>query len=164
MRPQALWAMAASAIIALGAWPASVKITAARAMAPAPQFTPAPPHRDDLNRDAIITSLETQLKKNGPNLLVPRLLSAQYLQRYRERGDIDDVLRAQHDAQLSLDAQTRGNVAGALALADALLTLHRFREARIHVQRAVRSAPTEDAFVAYEASLDLETGEYARAQ
>jgi len=163
MRPQTLWAMTASAIIALAVWPLFVKVTAAHAITPTATFTPAPPNRDDLRRDSIVSSLEAQLKKNGPNFLVPRLLSAQYLQRYRERGDIDDVLRAQHDAQLSLDAQTRGNVAGELSLADALLTLHRFREARIHVDRAVRSAPTEDAFVAQEASLDLETGDYARA-
>jgi len=164
MRPQTLWAVAASAIIALAVWPLFVKVNLAHAMAPAATFTPAPPNRDDLRRDSIVSALETQLKKNGPNFLVPRLLSAQYLQRYRERGDIDDVLRAQHDAQLSLDAQTRGNVAGELSLADALLTLHRFREARVHVNRVVQAAPGEDAFIAQEASLDLETGDYTRAQ
>ncbi len=164
MRPQTLWAVAASAVIALAAWPAFVKVNAAHAMTPASSATPAPPDRDDLRRDAIISELEAQLKKNGPNYLVPRLLSAQYLQRYRERGDIDDVLRAQHAAQLSLTAQTRGNVAGDLSMADALLTLHRFREARVYVDQAVRSAPTEDAFVAQEASLDLETGDYERAK
>ena len=164
MRPQTLWALAASAIVALAAWPAFVKVSTAHAMTPASSVTPAPPNRDDLRRDAIVSALETQLKKNGPNYLVPRLLSAQYLQRYRERGDIDDVLRAQHAAQLSLTAQTRGNIAGDLSMADALLTLHRFREARVHVDRAVQSAPTEDAFVAQEASLDLETGDYGRAK
>lgn len=156
--------MAASAVIALAAWPAFVKVSAAHAMAPASTATPAPPNRDDLRRDAIVSALEAQLKKNGPNFLVPRLLSAQYLQRYRERGDIDDVLRAQHVAQLSLTAQTRGNIAGDLSMASALLTLHRFKEARGYVDTAVRSAPSEDAFVAEEASLDLETGAYERAK
>ncbi len=52
-------------------------------------------------------------------MLSPNNLSALYLQRYRERGDIGDVVRAQHTAEEALRAQPRGNAAAEVASASA---------------------------------------------
>jgi predicted Zn-dependent protease len=92
-------------------------------------------------------------------MLTPRLLSAEYLQRYRERGDLGDVLRAEHAARISLAALPRRNVAGEAALASALLTLHRFREAKIAIVAARRTEPDNAGLAAEEAGLDLELGD-----
>ena len=74
--------------------------------------------------------------------LSPRNLSEQYLQRYRERGDIGDV-----DPR-ARDGPARGARRAALAriadgaMAAALLALHRFAEARAYVRDAEQgSAP-----------------------
>jgi len=44
------------------------------------------------------------------DMMSPATLSSEYLQRYRERGDIGDVVRALHGAWMSLRAQPYGNV------------------------------------------------------
>jgi tetratricopeptide (TPR) repeat protein len=97
-------------------------------------------------------------------MLMPRLLSAEYLQRYRERGDIGDVLRAERAARMSLAALPHRNVAGDVALANALLTLHRFREAKAAMLDARRTEPDNAGLAAEEASLDLELGDVEAAR
>ncbi len=92
------------------------------------------------------------------------MLSAEYLQRYRERGDVGDILRAQAQAQRSLRVQPIGNIAGLQALADAQLTLHHFRAALATVREARRLAPGQPGLAMSEASLDLELGEMRAAQ
>jgi hypothetical protein len=92
------------------------------------------------------------------------VLAEQYLQRYRERMDIDDVLRAEAAARRSLVAQPIGNLPAELELASVELTLHRFHEA-IAITKHVESYDAGDASMnVREASLDLEVGDYARAE
>ncbi len=92
------------------------------------------------------------------------MLSEQYLQRYRERGDVGDVLRAEAAARRSLRNQPRGNVAALGALASAQLTLHRFRDALATVRTARANAPDNASLAMSEASLDMELGDYAAAR
>lgn len=92
------------------------------------------------------------------------MLADQYLQRYRERGDVGDVLRAQAAAQRSLRIQPRGNVAALQELAAAQLTLHRFRDALATVREARAESPADASLATSEASLDMELGDYDAAR
>ena len=108
--------------------------------------------------------LESHAGRVRGDMLTPRMLSSEYLQRYRERGDVGDVARAEHAARRSLAAQPRGNVAGDVALAGALLTLHRFRAAKSAIGDARRWMPRDPALAADEAGLDLELGDVEGAR
>ena len=153
----------AGALVALAAWPVYLGARAPDA-SPAAALTPAPVKPDWRVRDPNIAFLESRAGKARGDMLMPRLLSAEYLQRYRERGDLGDVLRAEHAARLSLAAMPHYNVAGDVALANALLTLHRFREAKATVRDARRTEPSNAGLAAEEASLDLELGDVAGAR
>lgn len=92
------------------------------------------------------------------------MLAEQYLQRYRERGDVDDILRARAQAQRSLRIQPDGNVAALQELASAQLALHRFDDALTTTRAARRLAPDDPSLAMGEASLEMEVGDYAGAR
>ena len=154
----------AGALVALAAWPVYLGARASASAPPVAALTPAPVKADWRTRDANIAFLESRAGKVRGDMLTPRLLSAEYLQRYRERGDLGDVLRAERAARLSLAAMPRRNVAGNAALASALLTLHRFREAKAAIVDARRTAPDNASLAAEEASLELELGDVEGAR
>ena len=154
----------AGALVALAAWPVYLGARASASVTPVAVLTPAPVKPDWRVRDANIAFLESRAGKVRGDMLTPRLLSAEYLQRYRERGDLGDVLRAEHAARLSLAAMPRRNVAGDVALASALLTLHRFREAKTAILEARRTEPDNAGLAAEEASLELELGDVEAAR
>jgi Flp pilus assembly protein TadD len=158
--------IAATALVALAAWPifSHSRMGSAANADPVMFLTPAPVKADFAYRDSNVAFLETRYRKNAQDMLVPRMLSSEYLQRYRERGDIGDVLRAQAAAQQSLAAMPRNNMAGDMALASADLALHRFREARSLIRAARRIQPDNKDFGLGEASVDLELGEYDAAR
>lgn len=157
-RVPAALVIAAGALIALAAWPGYAGTrAAARTDAAAAAFAPVKP--DWRVRDANIAFLESRVRRAGGDMLISRLLSTEYLQRYRERGDLGNVVRAEHAARVSLGAQPRGNAAGDAALASALLTLHRFREAKAAIVAARRTEPDNAGLAAEEAALDLELGD-----
>jgi Flp pilus assembly protein TadD len=151
----------ASALVALAAWPAYLGVRSAGAATadPVAAMTPAPVKQDWKARDSVIAFLETRAGKNAQDMLTPRMLSAQYLQRYRERGDLGDVLRAEHAARVSLAAMPQRNAAGEVSLADAFVTLHRFREAKAAVAEARVSRPDDPGLIAEEAGIELELGD-----
>jgi len=160
------WLAAATALVALAAWPAFSHLqTGSAANAdPVMLLTPAPVKADFAYRDSNVAFLESRYEKNAQDMIVPRMLSSEYLQRYRERGDIGDVLRAQAAAQQSLTAMPRNNMAGDMALASADLALHRFHEARSLIAAARRVQPDNKEFAFSEASVDLELGDYDGAR
>src|ERR1700722_7767532 len=86
------------AAAALLAWPSFIaKRSAGDAYA---QPTPAPVYRDDIHRDEQVTFWERAAARHNRNDFVsPRMLAGEYMQRYRERGDIGDVVRALAMAQ-----------------------------------------------------------------
>ena len=92
------------------------------------------------------------------------MLAEQYLQRYRERGDVGDVLRSEAAAQRSLRIDAHGNIAALQALSAAQLTLHRFRDALATTRRARREAPRDPSLALAEAALRLELGDRGAAQ
>jgi tetratricopeptide (TPR) repeat protein len=152
------------AIVAVAAWPRYVaRNTNVAAAAALP--TAAPIVADYQSRDKLVAFWEKAESQHlRGDMISPDHLTEQYLQRYRERMDIDDVLRAERAARQSLIAQPRGNMAGELELASVYLTLHRFHEA-IAITKHVESYDPGDAgMYAREASLDMEVGDYAKAE
>lgn len=159
--PIALIAIAGAAI---GLWPTYVGHAEA-ALQTRSLPTMAPVTRDDLQRDKVIAFWERAVnERHMGDGLSPRNLSEQYLQRYRERGDIDDVLRAKRLAENSLRAQPRANIGALAGIAAADLTLHKFKDALTVTKLMLRMQPGEKSLLVREASLDLEIGDYAAAR
>jgi tetratricopeptide (TPR) repeat protein len=135
------------------------QVTGARAAA----VSTAPVERDYELRNAYVAFWEGAVRQHhAHDFLSPRQLAEQYLQRYRETGDIEDVVRARNMAERSLAVQPR-NVAAIAELASVLLTLHRFREALGYAERLVAYDPSSPEFLALKANLEMELGEYERA-
>ena len=155
--------IAAVALVAIAFWPAYLRRTedAVRASS---LPTMAPVTADYLMRDKTIAFWEGMVHKHiYEDMMSPRKLSEEYLQRYRERVDIDDVFRSQRAALLSLKAQPRGNIGALLELASVDLTLHKFHQS-LALTKAVEGINPDDRMFAREASLDMEIGDYANAR
>lgn len=152
--------IAAGAVIALAAWPSMITHYS---VAPAAAFTPAPIVDDWRWRDKTIAFYERVMKARPDNHIFARTLALQYMERFRERGDIGDVTRADAMARRSLRLQPQGNIGADMALASALLTYHKFRQALHYVDDAVRAEPDNPSARAEKASIEMELGEYAAA-
>ncbi len=163
---RSVWILTAGACCALAVWPAAVRTASQREASAtlASLATPAPVAADYRERDRVVAFWEGAARQHAGDQVSPRILAEQYLQRYRERGDADDAVRAEAMARRSLAVQPRGNVAGDLALSSALLTQHRFAEALAPVRDAERYEPWNGALIAREASLEIERGRYERAR
>lgn len=150
---------AAIAFAAIAAWPASLLFApGARSDAAA-----APVHRDYLDRDRTIAFYERESSADRDDQIALRMLAGQYLQRFRERGDLGDVERAKVAARRSLELQPYGNDAADATLASALLAYHEFSEALRYERDALASVPSNDDTRAQIASLLMELGRYAEA-
>src|SRR5260370_378262 len=160
----AAWAVGAIALTAIGAWPTYAR-NGANAARAASLPTPAPVHADYLERDRLIAFWERAHSEHWRgDMLSPTNLSVQYLQRYRERGDPGEDVRAMKMAQEALRTQPYGTSAAELALGATYVALHRFADA-LAVTRAVeRYAPGDSSMLAREASIDLELGRYDAAR
>jgi tetratricopeptide (TPR) repeat protein len=160
------WLIAATAFVALAAWPvfSHTVIGSAASADPVMRLTPAPVKPDYQYRDEEVAFYESRYGKNAQDMLIPRMLSSEYLQRYRERGDVGDILRAKAAAQTSLRVMPRANMAGDMALANADLALHQFRAARALIVAARRVQTDNRDFAFSEASVDMELGDYADAR
>jgi tetratricopeptide (TPR) repeat protein len=126
--------------------------------------TMAPVVADYATRPKLIAFWERAVRqRHAGDMLSPRMLAEQYLQRYRETGDIGDVLRAEHEAQRSIVAQPVGNLPAETELATIDLTLHRFHDAIAVTQNIESWDRGDDSLYPREASLQMEVGNYARA-
>jgi tetratricopeptide (TPR) repeat protein len=114
-------------------------------------------------RDAIVSDFERDVKRH-PDQLVTNLLAAQYLQRYRERVDVGDLLRAVAVTKQSLSLQPRGNVAAESTMVSALSALHQFGAAKRYADDVVGLTPGNPGALAGAASVDLELGRYDEAR
>jgi hypothetical protein len=95
-----------------------------------PEVTsPAPVFPDYLQRSQIVSAYEKEVHQSPNSFLLLRLLAAEYLKRFREVGDVEDLLRAEQAARRSLAIQPRHNVGASMLLASALLSQHQFWEA-----------------------------------
>ncbi len=91
------------------------------------------------------------------------LLAGLYLQRARETGSYEDVLRADEAARASLALRPERNAATYAALSLSLVEQHRFVEARAAAEALVEAEPERAGARAHLAEIHLELGEYERA-
>jgi tetratricopeptide (TPR) repeat protein len=158
------WTVAIVAIAGVAAWPAYIKHTE-RAQYVASLPTIAPVTADYELRDKTIAFWEGQVRRGVfDDVISPRQLASEYLQRYRERGDIGDVLRARNQARRALAISPRGNLQADLELATVDLTLHQFHAALAETKFIESYDPNDPQMKIREASLDLEIGNYAAAK
>lgn len=153
----AVFALAAALGIGAG-WPwfAAHRARAAEA-------APAPLQTDYLHRNEFVAFYEARLRSDPDDQITARLLGSQYLQRFREAGDLNDVTRALAVARRSLRLQPQGNVAALGVIASCELTLHHFTTALATERDAADAAPFDDAARAQSASILMELGRYAQA-
>ncbi|HET9030839.1 MAG TPA: tetratricopeptide repeat protein [Candidatus Aquilonibacter sp.] len=151
-------AIAAAAITALAMWPAlAARIT------PAAGATPAPLVRDYLTRDRLIGFFERQVRAAPRDQIQMRMLAQQYMQRYRERFDTGDLVRARYYAERSVRLQPQGNTPARMALASVDLSYHDFARALRNEEDAFRGEPDNVAARAQIGSLQMELGRYRSA-
>ncbi len=155
--PKAIVVLAA-AIATGAAWP---WFAAHRAQASSPP--PAPIQTDYLRRNALIAFYERQALRDSSDQITRRMLGSQYLQRFRETGDLNDVTRALAVAGDSLRLQPHSNVQALEVIASSDLALHRFAAGFAAEQSAFDAAPFDDSARAQTASILMEMGRYERA-
>ncbi len=118
---------------------------------------------DYLERDGIISNYEQQVRQSPDSFLLLRLLADHYLRRFRERADVEDLLRAEQAAQRSLKIQPLQNGVSSMLLASALLSQHRFQEALHVVTEAQKSTLGDASLASLKASIQMELGDYESA-
>lgn len=115
---------------------------------------------DYLQRSHIISVYEEKVAQSPNSSIFLRLLADQYLRRFREMADIDDVLRAEQAARRSLALQPRHNQVSSMLLASALLSQHQFRSA---LEALNNSSVDNPNIVSLKASIQMELGDYEAA-
>lgn len=160
MNARTLGVLAAVALVAIAAWPAFLGIQAA-ALASAP--TPAPVIADYLQRNSIVAFYERDARAH-PDQLITRMLASQYLMRYRETGDVGDLLRGERMAKLSLRLLRRNNINAEMALASAQQSLHEFRDALDSARAAMSIEPWNGTAISQAAGIETELGRYPAAE
>lgn len=155
--PQAIVVLTTA--IALGAiWPWFAARNAQASSAPL-----APIQTDYLARNALIAFYERQIRRDAGDQITRRMLGSQYLQRFRETGDLNDVTRALAVANESLSLQPQGNVQALGVIASGDVALHRFDAALAAEESAVEAEPFDDNSRAQVASILMEIGRYTHA-
>lgn len=155
--PQAIVVLAAA--IALAAvWPWFAGRDARANSAPL-----APVQTDYLHRNAVIAFYEARARRDSNDQITRRMLGGEYLQRFRETGDLNDVTRALAVARDSLRLQPLGNVQALGVVTSCDLALHRFAAALAAEESAVEAEPFDDDSRAQVASILMEMGRYERA-
>jgi len=152
------------AIVTLALWPSFVR-NGTNAAHAASYPKPVPVVADYLDRDKEVAVWERAVKQNfRQDMVSPRMLAGEYLQRFRERGDIGDVMRARSNALMSLRRMPYANTPADMELAAVYLTLHQFHAALARTKFVEGYDPGDPQMKIREASLDLEIGDYIGAK
>ena len=125
-----------------------------------PPATVAAGHQAQLAEN--IAFWEARAHELGDHLTLNRL-SALYLQRLREAGDVADAGRAAAAAERAL-AQVPGDYASTINLALARVSLHEFREAERLARAAVAARPGRADAYAVLGDAQIALGDYASAE
>jgi predicted Zn-dependent protease len=123
----------------------------------------APIQTDYRSRDRLIAFYENQVRSDPADQITQRMLAGQYLQRFRETGDLTDVSRAHAMATRSLALQPQGNVPALGVIASSDIAFHRFSEALVAERAALRATPFDDNARAQIGSILMELGRYREA-
>ena len=115
-------------------------------------------------RDSDIVFYETRAHRDPTGAMDLARVAQLYLQRARETGNYQDVLRAEAAARQSVTNRAAHNASAPQVLASALLSEHRFAEA-LDVQRGlVDSDPTRLSYRAALGEIEFELGRYDEAR
>jgi tetratricopeptide (TPR) repeat protein len=92
------------------------------------------------------------------------LLASEYLQRFRETGDLNDVTRARATAARSLSLQPQGNVQALGIIASSDIIFHHCPTALAAERASLEGDPSNDDARAQSASILMELGRYEEAR
>ncbi|MFN2527287.1 MAG: hypothetical protein ABR584_01050 [Candidatus Baltobacteraceae bacterium] len=151
--------LAVTVVAAMLLWPLFGSGSRAHAFGP----TPAPVMPDYLYRDKTVAFYEMRVKRDPQDQISARALAAQYMQRFRESGDIDDVKRSIGQVRRSIALQPANSFASYELLASAETALHQFRAALAHEEYAHADRSDDSNAIAQIASIDMELGRYEAA-
>lgn len=158
MQKWTLGLIGATVVTALVAWPVFGSGSAERS-----RPVPAAVLPDYLYRDKTIAFFEQRVARDPADQISARMLAQQYMQRFREAGDIGDIQRSLKQAHRSIDLQAGDNPSAYESLASAETALHRFRTA-LADERIAHDVRSDDInAVGQIASLDMELGHYQTA-
>ena len=115
-------------------------------------------------REQDIAFYEWRLRRDSTSAFDLAQLAALHLQRGRERGDPQDVVRAEALARRSLGRREARNAKAHATLISALMTQHRFLEARARAERLVALDTTSVPARATLGELEMELGDYPAAR
>lgn len=119
------------------------------------------PVRDESRiRELNIGFFEWRLARDPTSAYDLAQLASLHLQRGRERGDPEDVLRAEQLARRSLASRDTRNSKGYTTLITTLMTQHRFTEARDEAEHLLRLDSTNISAQAILAEIQMELGNY----
>ena len=125
---------------------------------------PEPVHDESMIREQNIAFYEWRLRRDPTSAFDRAQLGALHLQRGRETGDPEDVLRAEALARGSLAERNTRNARGYSTLISALMTQHRFDEARAVAERLVALDSANVSARAVLGEIHMELGEYGTAR
>jgi tetratricopeptide (TPR) repeat protein len=129
------------------------------------QGAPPEPVRDEAQiREQNFMFYERRLRRDPTSAFDRAQLAALHLQRGRETGDPEDVLRAEVLSRGSLAERDTRNARGYSTLISALMTQHRFAEARAVAERLVALDTANVSARAVLGEIHMELGEYAAAR
>jgi tetratricopeptide (TPR) repeat protein len=123
-----------------------------------------PPMPEAAIRDSDIAFYEARAGRDPTGATDLARAARLYLQRARETGNYDDVLRAEADARRSISNRAGHNATAAQVLASALLSEHRFADAQEVARGLVASDPTHVSYRAALGEIEFELGRYADAR
>ncbi|GAC1390657.1 MAG: hypothetical protein NVSMB31_07780 [Vulcanimicrobiaceae bacterium] len=159
MNTRTLALLAVTVLLALVAWPVLGSGVRAHAVRP----TPAAVLPDYLYRDKTIAFYEMRVRRDPADQISARLLAGQYMQRFRETGDIDDVKRSMVQAHRSIALQPANNWTSYEVLASGEMALHLFKAALQDEQLAHHGRSEDTNAIAQIASVEMELGHYESA-
>ena len=111
-------------------------------------------------RDADLGFFAVRVAEDSTSALDHARLAALYLQRARDGGDAEDYLLAERSARTSIALRRWQNGDAAAALTSALLSQHRFSEARDAARQLATDEPRVAAYRALLGETCLELGDY----
>jgi tetratricopeptide (TPR) repeat protein len=131
----------------------------------AARATTTNPVRDEARvRQQDIAFYEWRLTRDPTSAFDLAQLASLHLQRGRERGDPEDVRRAEALARGSLARRETRNARGYSTLISTLMTQHRFVEARTWAERLVALDSTSISAQAVLGEIEMELGDYDAAR
>ena len=148
--------VAAAALGAAWPWFASHRVHAA--------IPTAPVSLDYLQRDRFIAFDEAQARRDPSDQITQRMLASEYVQRFRETGDLNDVTRAHEMAARSLSLQPQGNAQALGVIASTDIVFHQFPAALVAERSSLEGDPSNDDARAQSASILMELGRYEEAR